>query len=76
MVQEMKYDFSEVKREFMQIQDGIGWNAIREKYPYFRFSDMDHEMKSHMNELIKKTATQEQIDNPHIHYEIKKSTSR
>lgn len=68
----MKYDFEEVKKAFLMIKNGDDWNTIREKYPGFRFSDMDSEMKAHMNKIMRDIASPEQKNNPDIHYEINK----
>lgn len=68
----MKYNFDAVKSEFMKVKSGEEWNEIRKKYPEFMVSDMDHEMKMHFNGIIRTMASQEQISNPDVHYEIKK----
>ena len=68
----MKYNFNAVKKEFMKINTVAEWDEIRKKYPDFMVSDMDHEMKMHFNKVLRTMAPQEQIDNPNIHYEVKK----
>ncbi|MGN1155548.1 MAG: hypothetical protein ACI4TK_05190 [Agathobacter sp.] len=72
----MRYDFEVVKKEFMQVRNSEEWNEIREKYPEFRFDDMDHEMKMHMNKILSEMASKEQRDNPNIHYEVKKTNGQ
>lgn len=72
----MKYNFDEVKKAFLKLKNGDDWNAIIKKYPRFRFSDMDDEMKDHMNKFMREMASPEQRENPNIHYELKKSTGQ
>lgn len=67
-----KDEYAVMKKEFLEIQTGEQWNEFKERYPGIKFSEIDMDMKKHMNRLIKSMASQEEMDNPHIHYEIKK----
>lgn len=68
----MKLDFEEAKKAFLDVESMEEWEELKKKYPDMRFSDMDREMKQHMNKLLKRMATSEQLKNPQIHYEVKK----
>lgn len=68
----MKYDFNEVKQAFMKMETGKDWEALKTKYPGMHFSDMDMEMKMHMNAVLKRMAMPDQLESPQIHYEVKK----
>ncbi|MDO4170297.1 MAG: hypothetical protein Q4D45_10395 [Lachnospiraceae bacterium] len=68
----MKNEFEEMKKEFMSVKNGHEWNAFKKKYPHYTFEDVDKEMSEHFNELIRSVATKEMLDNPHIHYEVRK----
>lgn len=66
----MKYDFNRLKNDFMEITNLEEWDAVRKKYPEMKTSDMDHEMKQHMNKILGISAKKQ--GNSDIHYEIKK----
>lgn len=66
----MKYDFEQVKKELLEVKNGDEWNLYRVKYPDVLLTEIDLEMKKHINWLIRQGATKEQLENPHIHYEV------
>ena len=68
----MKYDFNIVKQAFMNIQTFDEWERLKNEYPEMHFSDMDLDMKNHMNKILKGLATSEQLESPQVHFEVKK----
>ena len=67
-----KDEFETMKKELLEVRTGEEWNEFKERYPNVKFSEVDHEMKQHINSLIRSTATQEMLDNPSIHYEVRR----
>lgn len=59
-----------IKEEFMQVKTGEEWNLFAKKYPDIKFSEIDEEMRQHFEDLVRSITPKEQLENPHIHYEV------
>lgn len=68
----MNDEFLKMKKDFMKVKNGYEWNKFKEKYHGHTLKDLDDEMREHFNEILRSNATKEMLENPHIHYEVKR----
>lgn len=68
----MSDEFAKMKRDFMNVKNGYEWNEFKEKYADYSLRDIDEEMRIHFNEILRSNAAKEMLENPHIHYDVKR----
>lgn len=68
----MSDEFAKMKRDFTNVKNGYEWNEFKEKYADYSLRDIDEEMRIHFNEILRSNAAKEMLENPHIHYDVKR----
>lgn len=56
----------------MNVKNGYEWNEFKEKYADYSLRDIDEEMRIHFNEILRSNVAKEMLENPHIHYDVKR----